>query len=154
MFVHCWLALAAGIGAIMINESFYIYRNSYFEEVNDSSNDTVPVNQRDSLDSQILLEAQRIFRVVITCFSVGVRPFVDYSIIQLSLIFSCYQRHLRQKIERWSLVDLGTKERLRQTYLDVQTLVRVNLAYLSVLTIPLILTYSFENRTQTKSSRL
>lgn len=67
-----------------------------------------------------------IFRSIMTPFTAGLMPFVDFSVIQLSLIFSAYLKQLRKEIEHWSSLGLKAKERLRLTYWKVQSLIKVN----------------------------
>ena len=71
------------------------------------------------------MTAKSCFRMIMTPFAAGIWPFIDYSIIQLSLVLSCYQSSLRQQIERWAWINLKAKERIRITYWSVQTLIKV-----------------------------
>jgi hypothetical protein len=68
-----------------------------------------------------------IFRSMMTPFTAGLMPFVDFSVIHLSLIFSSYLKQLRKEIELWSSLGLKAKERLRLTYWKVQYLIKVNI---------------------------
>ena len=67
------------------------------------------------------------FRVIMTPFAAGIWPFIDYSIIQLSLVLSYYQRSLRKRIEQWARINLNEKERIRITYWTVQSLIKVSI---------------------------
>jgi hypothetical protein len=67
-----------------------------------------------------------IFRSTMTPIQAGLIPFVNFSIIHLSLIFSSYLKELRKEIEHWSSLGLKAKERLRLTYWKVQSLIKVN----------------------------
>ena len=51
-------------------------------------------------------------------------PFVEFSVIQLSLVLSYYLRHLRVQIDRWPSMDSVAKERLRQIYWSAQCLIK------------------------------
>ncbi len=80
-----------------------------------------PMNSATEEQSTLLV----IFRSIMTPFTAGLMPFVDFSVIHLSLIFSAYMKQLRKEIEHWSSLGLKAKERLRLTYWKVQFLIKV-----------------------------
>lgn len=107
--ISCWAVLALGIVATLANESVYAIRR----------------HEDHSMESSATMATLTLFRTVSTAFAAGAWPFVDYSVIQLSLVLSCYQRHLRQLIEDgWTSADLSRKERFRMSYLEVQALIK------------------------------
>ncbi len=119
--VHCWIVLAIGIAAAMLNELAVnlLIANYSTNEIQQPTNTTTQPNRSSSLIG--------IFHGVMTPFAAGIWSFVDLSVIHLSLIFSSYQRQLRREIDRWSSLGLKAKERLRLTYWNVQALIKVNL---------------------------
>lgn len=110
--VYCWIVLAIGGAATVLNELAVNLKYICYP-----SNSTVNVE-----DHSIPLV---IFRWTMTPFAAGFMPFVDFSVIHLSLIFAAYQEQLRRKIERWALLELEAKESLRLTYWKVQALISV-----------------------------
>ncbi|KZS12499.1 putative Gustatory receptor [Daphnia magna] len=108
--VYCWIVLAIGGAATVLNELAVNLKYICYP-----SNSTVNVE-----DHSIPLV---IFRWTMTPFAAGFMPFVDFSVIHLSLIFAAYQEQLRRKIERWALLELEAKESLRLTYWKVQALI-------------------------------
>ncbi|KAI9562809.1 hypothetical protein GHT06_010264 [Daphnia sinensis] len=108
--VYCWIVLAFGGAATVLNELAVNLKYIRYP-----SNSTVNVE-----DPSIPLV---IFRSIMTPFAAGFMPFVDFSVIHLSLIFAAYQKQLRRKIEHWALRELEAKESLRLTYWKVQALI-------------------------------
>ncbi|XP_032791062.2 uncharacterized protein LOC116928093 [Daphnia magna] len=108
--VYCWIVLAIGGAATVLNELAVNLKYICYP-----SNSTVNVE-----DHSIPLV---IFRWTMTPFAAGFMPFVDFSVIHLSLIFAAYQEQLRRKIERWALLELEAKESLRLAYWKVQALI-------------------------------
>ena len=120
--VQCWIVLAIGIIAAILNElkvKLMISNASNERQINS----TTPLfTDQSTLLSLTLLD---IFRWAMTPLVAGICSFVDLSVINLSLIFSCYQRQLRERIDRWSSLNLQEKERLRLTYWNIQVLIKV-----------------------------
>lgn len=118
--VQCWIVLAFGIAAAMLNELAVnlLIANYSTNAIHQPTNTTTQLANR----SPSLIG---IFHGVMTPFVAGIWSFVDLSVIHLSLIFSSYQRQLRREIGRWSSLGLKAKERLRLTYWNVQALIKV-----------------------------
>ncbi|XP_046636928.1 uncharacterized protein LOC124315343 [Daphnia pulicaria] len=109
--VYCWIVLAIGSVATILNE--LVIGIKYIRPTMNSATEEE--------DQSTLLV---IFRSIMTPFTAGLMPFVDFSVIQLSLIFSAYLKQLRKEIEHWSSLGLKAKERLRLTYWKVQSLIK------------------------------
>ena len=120
--VQCWIVLAIGIIAAILNElkvKLMISNASNERQINS----TTPLfTDQSTLLSLTLLD---IFHWAIMPLVAGICSFVDLSVIHLSIIFSCYQRQLRERIDRWSSLNLQEKERLRLTYWNIQVLIKV-----------------------------
>lgn len=117
--VYCWIVLAVGSAATVLNELAVNLKYIHYP-----SNSTAKVEDH-SLSWVI-------FRSIMAPIAAGFMPFVDFSVIHLSLIFSAYQEQLRRKIERWSLLELEAKESLRLTYWKVQSLITVKLYSITI----------------------
>ena len=123
MAFHCWLTIGIGAVSAFLNELFYIVR-SYQDH--QAEHHVTKNNDSNSAYSLHLLEGIHAMWTIAAMFAAGAWSFVDISIIQLSLVLSCYQRHLRQQIDdRWSSIDLKTKERFRMAYWNIQMLIKV-----------------------------
>lgn len=105
--------MAIGSAATILNELVIGLKYIHF-----------PLNSTAEDEGQSILLV--IFRSTMTPFTAGLMPFVDFSVIHLSLIFSSYLKQLRKEIENWSSLGLKAKERLRLTYWKVQSLIKVN----------------------------
>ena len=110
--VYCWIVLAIGSAATILNE--LVIDLEYIHS---------PLKSESEEDQITLLI---IFRLTMTPIQAGLIPFINFSIIHLSLIFSSYLKELRKEIEHWSSLGLKAKERLRLTYWKVQSLIQVN----------------------------
>ena len=123
LVIYCWAALLTGIVATVMNELAYLLCNDHNHLFHDES---LPTNGTNSASSHFKITSIGCFRMIMTPFAAGIWPFIDYSIIQLSLVLSVYQRSLRKRIGQWSCINLNEKEHIRITYWAVQSLIKVS----------------------------
>jgi len=115
--ICCWTAMAVSMSLTIFNEFWYIFpKVDAIAKIHDY--------QQDNGYSFYNLTHSS-FKTFMAPVVALIWPFVEFSIIQVSLVLSFYLRHLRIQINRWSSMDILTKERLRQIYWNTQRLIQV-----------------------------